>query len=424
MPTVVYLVSRFPKVTETFILDEVVGLRRRGLDVRVLSLLRTQEEVVQPGAAELVATTRYGSRSPLRLLGAQLHWARRRPRLLADLWAAVLRYNRSSAGELAKSVVTALVAADWARELEGRRPDRLHAHWATHPALAAYLVGALLELPYGVTAHAHDLYGENGMLAEKLRAADLVVTISEFNRALLRERLGGDAERVRLLHCGVDRDLFRPTPGRSGRLDPLRLLCVASLTDYKGHRHLLEALELLHARGVRVECTLVGDGPLRAQLVEQVRALGLQDDVRLLGRRTAPEVRALLHECDVFVLPSVRTPGGMMEGIPVALMEALASGRPAVATRLSGIPELVEDGGNGLLVPPADPPALAGALQRLAEDDGLRGRLAEHGPRTIADAFDQQANVEQLLRWFTERGAAGPQPVEAPAVALRGPARS
>lgn len=405
MQPVVYVVSRFPKVTETFVIDEIVELRRSGVPVSVLSLLATHEDVVQPAAAELVAEASFGSRSPSRLVAAQAHWLRRRPLLLLRLWWRVLTQNRSSVGEWLKSIVTLLTAVAWAQDLEQRPPGRLHAHWATHPTLAAYVMSHLLDVPYGFTSHAHDLYNENGMLAEKLRAAELAVTISDYNVELLRRRFGGLADKVELVHCGVDRESFRPTAVRAGRLDPLHVLCVASLSEYKGHRHLLEALATLVRSGQAVRCTLVGDGPLRGDLERQRDDLGLTSSVELLGRRTSPEVRALLQECDVFVLPSVRTADGMMEGIPVALMEALASGRPAVASRLSGIPELVEDGVTGLLVPPEDPAALAAALARLAADEQLRRALADAGPRRIADGFDQRANVAHLRRLFSGEAA-------------------
>ena len=403
MLQVVYVVSRFPVVTETFITDEIVQLRRAGVPVRVLALLPTREDVVQPAAAELLPEATFGSRSALRLATAQAHWWLRRPAVLVKLWWRVLTQNRSSAGEWVKSVATLLTAVAWAQTVDGREVGRVHAHWATHPALAAYVLSHLLDVPYGFTAHAQDLYIENGMLEEKLRKADLVVTISSFNVELLRARFGQLAEKVVLLHCGVDQDAFSPTPGRGGRLQPLRVLTVASLRDYKGHRHLLNAIGRLEGQGQRVACVLAGDGPLRNALEQQRDELGLQSSVRFLGRRTAPEIRQLLQECDVFVLPSVRMANGMMEGIPVALMEALASGRPSVASRLSGIPELVEDGVSGLLVEPADPESLAAALMRLAHDEDLRRRLSDAGPRRIADGFDQRANVERLRRLFLAR---------------------
>lgn len=399
MPTrasVVYLTSRFPKVTETFVIDEIALLQSLGLPVRVLSLLRADERVVHPAAVGLMGATTYGSRSASRLLSAQLHWLRRRPSRLLATWWTVLTGNRSSFGEWAKSVVTAALAVEWARSLEGEQVVRLHAHWATHPTLAAWVLARLLDRPYGFTAHAHDLYGENGMLARKVADADLVITISEFNRALLQRRLGPAADRVQVLHCGVDLQLLSATPIRSGPLAPAELLCVASLTDYKGHRYLLDALRVLTNSGRSVRCTLVGDGPLREALEAQARDLGLQDVLVFAGRRTAPQVHDHLRACDVFVLPSIVTSDGKMEGIPVALMEALASGRPVVTSELSGIPELVEHERTGLLVPPGDASALATGLDRLLGDDVLRARLAGAGPGTVAAGFDLRTNVAWL----------------------------
>lgn len=393
---VVYLVSRFPKVTETFILNEIVELRRRGVPVVVRALARTTEDVVQPEVVGLLTDAGFGERSPLRLLAAQLAWLRRRPRTLVRLWRRVVVGHARSPRELAKAVLTTAAAVHWALDLRDLPVLRLHAHWATHPTLAARVIGELTGLPYGFTSHAHDIYGPNPALRDKLAHADLAVTISDFNRDLLLRRFGAAADHVRVVRCGVDRAAFRPTPARPSPLTPLRLLCVASLTEYKGHRHLLDALTVLRAEGVPVECVLVGDGPLRADLEAQVERLGLGGQVVFAGRRPAPEVRRRLVECDVFVLPSVLAPGGMMEGIPVALMEALASGRPAVASRLSGIPELVVDRQTGLTVPPGDAPALAAALLELHRDEALRARLSEAGPRRVAEDFDLHDNVAQL----------------------------
>lgn len=400
MQPVAYMVSRFPKITETFVLDEVVGLQRRGSTVLVYSLLATDEDVQHPAAADVRNATTYGSRNAWTLLLAQVAWTRRAPLVMLRLWLRVLTQNTSSVGEWGKSVVTTLVAAEWALQLAPVGIARIHAHWATHPALAAYVAGHLLGVPYGFTAHAHDLYGENGMLREKLSAADLVVTISEYNRRLLRRRFGALADDVLLLHCGVDRDQFTPSPTPERQDDTLRLLCVASLSDYKGHRYLLDALELLLERGVQVRCSLVGDGPLRADLEARASGPALRGSVELLGRRTAPEVRRLLRECDAFVLPSVPADGGMMEGIPVAIMEAMATGRPVVASALSGVPELVEDGVTGLLVQPRDAPGLAAALERLHASPALRRRMGAAGPDVIGRAFDQGQNVALLQGWL------------------------
>ncbi len=399
--SVVYLVSRFPKVTETFIVDEITELNRLGMDIDIFSLIRQREDAVQPAAEKLLPAVRFGSRSPVRLLGSQWRWLRRRPGTLLRLWLAVLAGNRCSASELFKSITTMFVAVDWADQLLGREPRRIHAHWATHPALAAYVMAGLLDIKYSFTAHAHDIFGPNAMLERKLAAADFVVTISDFNLRLLRERYGPAADRVRVLHCGIDLEKFPPATTRTTPISgPVRLLCVASLTDYKGHRHLLDALALLNNRGVDAACTLVGDGPLRRDLELHARDLGVADRTRFLGRRPSPEVRAQLSSSDVFVLPSVQASSGFMEGIPVALMEAMAAGCPVIASDLSGIPELVEDGVTGILVPPGNAEALAEAIERLSRDPKLRARMTAAGREKVAASFDLHKNVAELHRWL------------------------
>lgn len=397
---VAYVVSRFPKVTETFVIDEVVELQRQGVTIDVWALVGSSEGVVQPAAALLVERATCAPRSLGVLARAQIRWLLRRPTVVVVLWLRTLVLNRSSVAELVRSLLTTAAAFAWAAELSNRPPRRLHAHWATHPALAVYVMAHLLDVPYGFTAHAHDVYGENGMLEEKLRAADLVVTISDFNDQLLRARFPTAASKVRVLHCGIDPCDFAAVP-RLGSGPVLELLCVASLTDYKGHRHLLDAIAALRDRGVVVRCRLVGDGPEGVSLRRQAGRLELGEVLAFEGRLPAPEVRRLLEACDVFVLPSIILPSGVMEGIPVALMEALAVGRPVVVSRLSGIPELIQEGVTGLLVPPGDSQALAEALEKLAVDPRLREQFGAAGPPRVRDGFDRPTNVAQLKRWLT-----------------------
>jgi colanic acid/amylovoran biosynthesis glycosyltransferase len=398
---VIYLVSRFPKVTETFIADEIAELRRLGMDIEILALIHQHEDAIQPSAERLLPLVRFGSRSIAGLLSSQWRWLRRRPARLLRLWLSVLTGNGISPAELLKSITTTLVAVEWADRCYGRKVHRLHAHWATHPALAAYVMAGLLDIEYSFTAHAHDIFGPNAMLRKKLSGADFVVTISDFNLRLLRERYDAAAARVRVLHCGIAQEDFSAQASRDAEgSGPIRLLCVASLTDYKGHRHLLDALALLKDRGHQVSCTLVGDGPMRQELELRAVELGVADQTHFLGRRPSPEVRAQLAVCDVFVLPSVQTPDGFMEGIPVALMEAMAAGCPVIASELSGIPELVENEVSGLLVQPGDAEAIADAVARLSEHPELRIRLADAARATVAEGFDLRTNVAVLHSWL------------------------
>jgi len=299
-----------------------------------------------------------------------------------------------------RSIATVPLAAAHARTLQRLGVDHVHAHWATYPALAAWLCERLTGVTYSFTAHAHDLYLNQAFLAAKAADARFVVTISEYNRRFLEPYGGGSKTPVEVVHCGIDPANYhfrRRVPGPTG---PVRALCVASLQEYKGHAVLLEALTLPEPALKRIELDLVGGGPLREPLEALVGRLGLVDRVRFRGSLTEPEVRALLERAEIFVLPSIVARNGFMEGIPVALMEALAAGVPVVTTRLSGIPELVRDGETGLLAEPGDPSSLARALVLALAEPEKAARRAESGRRLVEADFDVAAAGERLAELF------------------------
>ncbi|HSD19711.1 MAG TPA: glycosyltransferase family 4 protein [Anaeromyxobacter sp.] len=396
---VAYLMSWFPAPTETFILHELLELRRQGLEIDVYPLLGAAPGPRHPGADEMIVRTRYHRGLSREVLEAQLHWLRTRPRAYLRAWGRALRGNLGSPGFLARALVVVPRAAFIARQVEERGHRHVHAHWATHPALAALVVKELTGTGYSFTAHAHDLYVDRTMLDEKIREARFVVTISEYNRALLRDLYGeAAAKKTSIIRCGVDPARFQPRP-QPARKGPAIIACVAGLRDYKGHRYLVDACATLRERGVSFRCLLVGDGPERAALVKQVAALAL-GEVELLGAQPQDEVRKLLATADVVVHPSVVTRTGMMDGIPVALMEAMAMACPVVSTRVSGIPELVHDGKTGLVVEQRDAAALADAIQRLIEDPALARRLGMAGRRVVLREFTLERNGARLIERF------------------------
>jgi glycosyltransferase involved in cell wall biosynthesis len=408
---VAYLMSRFPAVTETFILDEIVELERLGLRIDVFPLIWEQEGVVHPRARPIVERSDQRRSRVRDLAAAQVYWLRHRPRAYLAAWCGALRGNRSSRAFLVRAVYVVPKAALIARQIEQRGIAHVHAHWATHPALAAWVVNRLTGLPYSVTAHAHDIYVDRSMLAEKLRAASFVVTIGEENRRLLRDLYGELAGRIVVVHCGVDPAAFAPPPSRPAS-EALQIACVASLRDYKGHPYLIDACARMAAQGVPFRCRLVGDGEDRPKIEALIRARGLADRVLLLGQQPRERVRALVAGADVVVLASVTTPTGKKDGIPVALMEALAAERAIVATDVSGIPELVEHERTGLLVPERDAGALAAALRRLYDDPDLRRRLGAAGRRKVLDEFDLRRTsarmYDLLARDWSRAGATRP----------------
>jgi len=412
---VAYLVSWFPAITETFILDEVEDLRRRGVAVEVFPLFGRRGGHVHAAWRGLEDCTHYHANFSWELVSAQLHWLRRRPRAYLRAWWEALRGNASSRRLFLRAPIVVAKAALIARRFAALGITHVHAHWATHPTLAAWVVRALTGIGYSFTTHAHDLYVDTAMLREKVAGARFVVTISEFNRAIIEGHCGTPAaEKVHVVRCGVDLAAFAPRP-RTPPAVPT-FVCVASLREYKGHDVLLEACRLLRERGVRARTVLVGDGPLRRRVEARIAREGLFAEVELLGALPHEEIPDVLARATAMVLPSVRARDGQMEGIPVALMEAMAAGVPVVATRLSGVPELIENGRTGILVEERDAPALALAMERLAADPALGVTLADGARRTIRERFDRRRNVavlEGLLEGARRGGASAEPPASA-----------
>ncbi len=400
--TLGYVVSRYPLLSETFILREMWELERQGHKVHVYPLRRVRGLRHARAQALRAPVWRAGWCAP----GSQLHWLRRRPRAYLAALGEALWHNRGDANLWLGAAAFWPKATAIAERMERDRVKQIHAHYATHPALVALIAHRLTGIPFSFTVHAHDLFLHRAMLGRKMAAAGQVVAISRFNRALLERERGGGGAPIAVVHCGVECEALAGLAARrteEGGGAPLRLLSVGSLQAYKGHRFLVEACARLRARGQAFHCRIVGGGGLEKRLRRQIASLGLGAMVELAGVATESEVTAAMAAADVFVLPSIVAPSGQMEGIPVALMEAMAAGLPAVASRLSGIPELIADGQDGLLVPPGDAEALARAVARLADADERR-RLGAAAQRRVRAEFDLAANVAQLAQLW--QGAA------------------
>lgn len=399
---VAYVMSRFPTVTETFILREMNELERQGWEVGLFPLILERPSVVHPDARPWSARARRAGPLSRAALRAHARYLRRRPRDLLSVWGRVLQAHVREPEVLLRALAMLPVSVAMADEVERRGYRHVHAHFATYPLLAAWVAHRLTDVEYSVTVHAHDIFVSHAMLAEKLADARLIVAISQFNREyLVREidpRLG---PRIEVIHCGIEPSAYRRGPRRdvSDRLD---LLCIGSLMPYKGHEFLLQACRILVDRGIPLRLQLVGDGPLRTELVALTAEYGLDADVEFLGARTQEEVAGLLATSNVYVQPSILTGTGQMEGIPVALMEALAAELPAVSTALSGVPELIRSGQTGWLVPPEDPSALADALEAIRSDPARAQQLAAQGRDLVRAEFDLRRNVQMLGAKFLD----------------------
>lgn len=399
---VVYVVSRFPVTSETFIVRELEALDRTGgFDLELRSLFPSPDEPVHDVAR------RWNHRVIRPAAGAALigfAWAAlTRPRALGSVLVSVLGAYRSPS-LLARAMVAVVVACAHAKDLARRpRPAHVHAHFATYPALAAWVCHRLVGTTYSFTVHAHDLYVHTSMLDRKIDDARFVVTISDYNRRLL-ERIGVGHTPIHVIHAGIDTTVYPFRPRATPTEGPVRALTVASLQSYKGHAVLLDALAVGGAEVDRIELDLIGDGVLRGDLEAQVERLGLTGRVRFLGSRNEDEVRAALDGADLFVLPSIVAGDGQMEGLPVALMEALACGVPTVSTALSGIPEIVVDGVTGLLATPGDAASLHLVLTAMLTSGSATLEFAEAGRDLVIREFDISQSTSALAALLAAAG--------------------
>ena len=396
---VLYVVSLFPCWSETFIVREIEQLLARGVDVRILSLKPPSETMVHAQAETLMPRVRHAR--PLRSAAVDRvrHALANLPAVATSVVEAVAGLWRRP-GQLAKTLVAEFRALGELDEVRRFAPDWIHAHWATYPSSAAMLLARATGVPWSFTAHAHDIYVDPQLLPQKLAHASLAVTISRFNVGWLRpfRRAGGAP--LEVIHCGVDPDRIAYEP--DGRASST-VLAIGRLDPIKGFDVLIEAFAKLRDRGVEATLELIGDGPQRRELEALRDARGLGEHIRFRGAKPQPEVRAALREATIFALPSLVARDGNRDGIPVALMEAMAAGCPVVTSAVSGIPELVRDGIEGDAVLPGDADALADALERQLAEPALRRRYADAARRRVELEFDTRAESARLLERFGAR---------------------
>lgn len=397
-----YLTTKFPALSETFIYEELLALCELGFDLRFFAFYSTGERAhsyTQALCDTIIYVPPFFSRAHL---AAHWHFARARPGPYRAAVSQIIRETWRTPAILGKSLYAFCKGVALAHILgtDGDLPQHLHAHWATMPTTAALVVSQLLDIPFSFTAHAWDIFKEQAMLPAKLRAADFAVTISEYNRRHLRQLCPAATDRIHVIRCGVNLTRF-PYHHERAIADPPRILTVGRLVEKKGLRWLIEACAQLRSQGFDFICAIVGGGPQRSALEQLIVAHSLQDAVKLTGGLPQEELRGLWQTASLFALPCTVTRNGNRDGIPVVLMEAMASGIPVVSTAVSGIPELVEDGVTGLLVPPNDASQLGQAMGRLLADPQLSARLAWAGRRRVEREYDVTRNTLDKARLFS-----------------------
>lgn len=401
---IAYLLKKFPRLSETFVLNEILHQERSGADVHVFSRRSPDAEPRHPEFAQL--------RAPIEMLSAETGMA---PWL--DLFGPADANHRllDAFGRLVREVsgfqhprmpglfAEALLVLRRTRELGIRH---VHAHFATDSAIVAMLVRDLGGPTYSVTAHAKDIYRSTvnpRLLSRIVERSSFTVTVCDANVEHLRTILSPAAfANVRRLYNGIDLDLFEP---KDVRRDDDHVLCVGRLVEKKGFLVLVRALALLRDSGLSFRATFVGEGEDRKNIEAEIARLSMGERITMAGAKDQAAVRDYLARATVMCLPCIVGEDGNRDALPTTLLESQAMGLPCVSTPVTGIPEILAHGRAGLLVPENDPAATAAAIRDLMTDRALHQRISEAGREQVARHFDARRSAVTLQGWFREATA-------------------
>ncbi|MCB1906187.1 MAG: glycosyltransferase [Rhodocyclaceae bacterium] len=419
---IAYVMKGFPRLSETFIANEIYLLEQMGLRLRLFSIKREDEPKVHPVVRAIRAPLHYLPKATS-LSGANLgSWlvcnfptfaaahlrvAGRRPlRYLSVLASAVAmswRYRRGPM-KLRKVFIKEFLQAGHiaAQVINDPSVAHLHGHFCHGVATITWFASRLTGLPFSFTAHAKDIYqadlNPGDLLERKLGAAAFVATCTAANAEVLKSR-SPDAHVVHTIYHGLDTEYFAPVGER--RRDMPIILSVGRFVEKKGFEYLVDACHILKQAGLRFGCVIVGEqGSAYDGIREQIERLDLGDCIRLRSAVTQDHLREIYRQARIFALPCQVMEDGDRDGIPNVLAEAMAMGLPVVSTPISGIPELIDDGEHGLLVPSRDPAALADALRRILTDSALHLRLSANGRARICARFDSRRTTLALRDLF------------------------
>jgi glycosyltransferase involved in cell wall biosynthesis len=388
-----YLYSRYPVISQTFCDAEMLALERRGRELVIGSVYPPLTSLRHEYIARLRAPIHYAPpQEILRILERDAKTARKWPRDLVEQHDG--RY-----GAKAKAELRARNALYFAEFFARSGVDHVHVHFANRAAHTAVFLKEISGIPFSVTAHGQDFMkdlGSDDLLRDICAAAEFVAAETDYSRDLLRRRCPNSAAKIHRVYNGIDLERFPAT--RSGNDNPIpRIVSVGRLVPFKGFDNLIDACAELARRRTDFVCDIIGDGPLRETLQAKIEQLDLSSRVNLLGSLSQDAVLEKLQAADVFALASTTDTQGATDVFPTVILEAMASARPVVSTRLAGIPELVVDGQTGMLAPPGDSTALAHALEQFLRDPELRLRLGHAARQRIEQHFRIEQTVAPLM---------------------------
>jgi glycosyltransferase involved in cell wall biosynthesis len=405
-PVLGMVLKGYPRISESFISNEILLLENEGFDIHIISMRHPREPFFHRSVRRIKADVAYLPETLLtglpRLVRHNVRLALKKPRRYATAagmaWKRFLR-NRKIA--TLKHLLQAGYLVDGI--LPGKGIVHLHAHFAHSPSSVAMFASLLSGIDFSFTAHAKDIYTSNpAQLREKISLARFVVTCTEYNRQTLTRVAGGGGRSIHRVYHGIDVRLFSAGFADEMPVPPYRILSVARLVPKKGLPTVLRALRLLREQGVDFRYTLVGDGDERDKILALIQKLDLAGVCRWKGTMPHEAVMAYYRESDLFVLGCQQAANGDRDGIPNVFIESMAMGVPVVGTWISAIPELITDGRTGRLVPPQRPKEMAAAMLDLLTNAELRKRLVPAARDRVLSAFDNRKLIQKLVRIYRE----------------------
>ncbi|MBI1177298.1 glycosyltransferase [bacterium] len=391
-PKIAYIVKRYPRFSETFIVNEILAHEAAGRSIEIFSLYPPNDTHFQDAISRVRAPVTYlsgeGSKA-IEFWKALERAAERFP----GIWAQLAAARESEVREIYQ-------AARLARLIDERGIALLHAHFASTATEVARLAARFAGIPFTFTAHAKDIFHESvnaDDLRRKLSAAAGVITVSDFNVAYLRREFGPAARNVRRLYNGLHLDRFTFL---DPALRPPHIVAVGRLIEKKGFDVLVNACDVLARRNRDFTCEIIGTGECETSLRQQIQRFGLDHRVRLVGPRPQADIVERVRSAAAFAAPCVVGADGNADGLPTVLLEAMALGTPCVSTNVTGIPEIIRNDETGLLAGQHDVSGLAEALERLLVDSSLRVRLATHARELVEREFDAAQNTARQWSWF------------------------
>lgn len=391
---IAYVLETFPKLSESFILNEIVELLKNGHDIRIFSIYLPVEDIKHEVINEYKILERTHYFSFNRIFKINLIY------LLKYFLIGVVQ-DLCNLKISINIFMLDLKIAYFATIMHRNRMELIHAHFASMGSVSRRL-SKMLGIPYTLTAHAFDIYmdPDEDKLRKVMENAHCVVTISDYNKNHLQGKIG-IMNRIDVIRCGIDIDRF--SPRRKIEIDDgIKLLTVTRLVEKKGLEYLIKAIPIVIKQMPDFDLTIVGSGPLNDHLHQLVHDLKLEEYIQFKGDQSDFQLMHYYENAEMFILPCIIAENGDRDGIPVAIMEAMAMELPVISTTVSGIPELVEDGVSGILVSQKDEKAIANAIIKLHKDKKLRLEMGENGRKIIENKYNIVSESEKLIKIFNK----------------------